>query len=140
MAPSKSSRPLSRRQFVALATTAAGSAAAAAVGATLAAGDDATVRPGAPGRRGTTYTDTDVLVIGAGLSGLHAALLLEENGARVQVIEARDRIGGRVHSLYGLPGNPEAGGNGFGGAYGRVLDRVRQFQLPLLDYTPRRAL
>ena len=59
---------------------------------------------------------TDVVVIGAGLAGLNAALLLEEQGYNVQVIEGRDRIGGRLLSLRDMPGNPEAGGNGIGSA------------------------
>jgi monoamine oxidase len=35
-------------------------------------------------------------VIGAGLSGLRCADILIQNGARVTILEARDRIGGRV--------------------------------------------
>jgi len=35
-------------------------------------------------------------VIGAGLSGLRCADILIQNGARVTIIEARDRVGGRV--------------------------------------------
>lgn len=38
----------------------------------------------------------DVIVIGAGLSGLAAARRLEALGHTVQIVEARDRIGGRV--------------------------------------------
>jgi monoamine oxidase len=38
----------------------------------------------------------DVLVIGAGASGLAAACALARAGKRVAVIEARDRIGGRI--------------------------------------------
>jgi monoamine oxidase len=38
----------------------------------------------------------DVIVIGAGLSGLVAARELEARGHAVRVVEARDRIGGRV--------------------------------------------
>ena len=38
---------------------------------------------------------TDVIIIGAGMAGLNAALLLEEFGASVTVLEGRSRIGGR---------------------------------------------
>ncbi|KAJ5209015.1 hypothetical protein N7449_003394 [Penicillium cf. viridicatum] len=36
-------------------------------------------------------------VIGAGISGLRCADILIQNGARVTILEARDRVGGRVH-------------------------------------------
>ncbi|KAJ5130542.1 uncharacterized protein N7515_006581 [Penicillium bovifimosum] len=36
-------------------------------------------------------------IIGAGISGLRCADILIQNGARVTILEARDRIGGRVH-------------------------------------------
>jgi len=39
-----------------------------------------------------------VCVIGAGFAGLAAALALQEKGAEPVVLEARDRVGGRVHS------------------------------------------
>ena len=38
----------------------------------------------------------DVVVIGAGFAGLSAAVRLTRRGARVQVIEARNRLGGRA--------------------------------------------
>ena len=41
----------------------------------------------------------DIVVIGAGLSGLTAAATLREAGASVQVIEAGTLIGGRIHAL-----------------------------------------
>jgi monoamine oxidase len=43
--------------------------------------------------------DADVLVIGAGVAGLAAARRLTGAGRRVAVLEARDRIGGRVHTI-----------------------------------------
>jgi len=43
--------------------------------------------------------NTDVLVVGAGLSGLHTANLLRKSAIDVLLVEARDRIGGRVHSV-----------------------------------------
>ncbi|MFN0095554.1 MAG: FAD-dependent oxidoreductase [Dehalococcoidia bacterium] len=40
-----------------------------------------------------------VVVIGAGVAGLMAAQALREGGAEVEVVEARDRIGGRVATV-----------------------------------------
>lgn len=40
----------------------------------------------------------DVAVIGAGVAGLTTARILTDAGRRVVVLEARDRIGGRVHT------------------------------------------
>jgi monoamine oxidase len=44
-------------------------------------------------------TQYDVLVIGAGAAGLNAARLLAQAGRRVAVLEARDRVGGRIWTL-----------------------------------------
>ena len=55
--------------------------------------------PNADGR------NADVLVIGAGIAGLRAAEVLVANGRRVIVLEARDRLGGRIHTdrSWGVP-------------------------------------
>jgi monoamine oxidase len=47
----------------------------------------------------------DVVVVGAGVAGLAATRKLVEAGRSVLVIEARDRIGGRIHTVHG-PGLP----------------------------------
>ncbi|MEQ8733979.1 MAG: NAD(P)/FAD-dependent oxidoreductase [Rhodospirillaceae bacterium] len=85
-------------------------------------------------------TERDVIIIGAGLSGLYSAMLLEEAGYSVTVIEGRDRIGGRLYTLKDLPGNPEAGGNSILGGYGRVRDMCDRLSVKLMDYKPRGAL
>ena len=41
----------------------------------------------------------DVLVLGAGIAGLAAAERLAAAGRRVLVLEARDRLGGRIHTV-----------------------------------------
>lgn len=49
-----------------------------------------------------TRTDgagADVIVVGAGMAGLAAAERLASGGCRVTVLEARDRLGGRIHTV-----------------------------------------
>ena len=44
-------------------------------------------------------TATDIIILGAGLTGLTLAHSLQEQGRSVLVLEARDRIGGRIHTV-----------------------------------------
>ena len=44
----------------------------------------------------------DIIVLGAGVAGLAAAEVLGNANLRVAVLEARDRVGGRIHTLPGL--------------------------------------
>jgi monoamine oxidase/CRP-like cAMP-binding protein len=67
-----------------------------------------TMRPAIGGRR--------ILVIGAGIAGLGAARALHDLGYEVEVVEARERLGGRIctvdridygaHWIHGTEGNP----------------------------------
>ncbi|MBL8614297.1 MAG: FAD-dependent oxidoreductase [Deltaproteobacteria bacterium] len=52
-------------------------------------------------KRGPTAVDdpsTHVIVVGAGVAGLTTARVLHDAGVQVTLIEARDRVGGRVHT------------------------------------------
>lgn len=73
----------------------------------------------------------DVVIVGAGVSGLRAALELENQGLKVAVLEARSRIGGRLYTHDDVPGAPEAGGSVIGALYARVHDTVKRFGLKL---------
>lgn len=57
-------------------------------------------------RRMPEAADRTVVVIGAGVAGLAAAAHLASRGHRVIVLEARNRIGGRVHTVAAWPGMP----------------------------------
>jgi monoamine oxidase len=75
-------------------------------------------------RRACAQTPRRVVVIGAGLAGLTAARDLQAAGHDVTVVDARDRIGGRIHTsrlwpdlpmdlgaswIHGTTGNPLTG-------------------------------
>ena len=52
----------------------------------------------------TLPSEVDVAIIGAGAAGLGAARALENSGLSVIVLEARDRVGGRGHTVMAAPG------------------------------------
>jgi monoamine oxidase len=81
----------------------------------------------------------DVIVLGAGMSGLNAAWLLEQQGLRVMVLEGRKRVGGRVHTLFDQPGVPEMGFNAMAAGYGRGIDAAKRAGVELYDIGPRMA-
>jgi monoamine oxidase len=49
-------------------------------------------------------SSVDVAIIGAGAAGLGAAHALKDSGLSVIVLEARDRVGGRAHTILAAPG------------------------------------
>ena len=71
----------------------------------------------------------DVVILGAGLSGLYTAMLLEEQGFRVTVLEASDHVGGRVQTRNFGGRLHELGASDIGVMYARVLDMMNRLNL-----------
>jgi monoamine oxidase len=72
----------------------------------------------------------DVVVIGAGLSGLTAARAIHAAGLDVCVLEARDRAGGRLEPVAGPDGIAyDAGGQFLGATQTRVVELVEELGL-----------
>ena len=84
---------LSRREFMLSAVAATATLASPTVATAVSPFGE--VRPG---RR--------VLVIGAGMAGITAARTLVAEGYQVTVLEARDRLGGRIHTSHEWPDAP----------------------------------
>jgi monoamine oxidase len=110
---------LSRREFLVTTASALAASSLSRVAYTAAAGE------------------IDVVVIGAGLSGLETALTLEENGLNVLLLEGRQRIGGRVYTLFEVPGHPEVGGNTIAAAYGRMIAAGQKHGVEVVNLAPR---
>ena len=77
-----------------------------------------------PNTTTATTRTMKVVVIGAGLAGLAAALQLQRFGADVELIEARSRVGGRCHTVSAKHGGGELGANFVHGVRGNPLTIV----------------
>ena len=80
--------------------------------------------------------DADVLILGAGLAGLHAARMLEADGFKVLLLEADTQVGGRMRTLDQLPGRPEAGGQQVGQSYARIRSTAIDLGLNVVPPKP----
>ncbi len=120
------STALSRRTLMggAALTSAAG---LGAIGALTAAGEAE-----AAGLQGRLPRHVDVVVVGAGISGLVAARNIAKRGRSVLVVEARKRVGGRVlnHHLHSRKATIEAGGAFIGPTQNRIARLARELHVP----------
>ncbi|WP_299847521.1 NAD(P)/FAD-dependent oxidoreductase [uncultured Paracoccus sp.] len=80
----------------------------------------------------------DAIVVGAGFSGLVAARELSAQGHSVALVEARDRIGGRTHTIEFLGRTVEIGGAGVHWVQPHLFAEMQRYgfgfkEAPLLD-------
>ena len=71
----------------------------------------------------------DVAIVGAGLAGLYAAMLLEEAGAKVVVLEAGPRVGGCLKTLDIDGEDRDLGATGIGPTHARVRELTKKLKL-----------
>lgn len=78
----------------------------------------------------------DTVVVGAGIAGLSAARLLTRAGRRVVVLEARDRVGGRVHSQRDGHHVTDRGASWIHGIDDSPVEAAaRAFGMPMVEFT-----
>jgi monoamine oxidase len=98
--------------------------------ATAAAGAAAMALPRAA--EASSSSSADVVVVGAGFSGLAAARKLAKAGKSVVVLEARDRVGGKVLNKVLEDGEiTEAGGTYIGPTQTRMFALTKEYGVPL---------
>ena len=79
--------------------------------------------------RHSVPAQTDVVIVGAGFAGMIAARNLLRAGKKVIVLEARDRVGGRVKAGTIAGQTVDVGGMWVGPTQTRLLDLVKEYGL-----------
>jgi monoamine oxidase len=75
--------------------------------------------------------EIDVLILGAGAAGLAAAHDLCIKGMRVAVLEARNRLGGRIYTHHTMPYPVEVGAEFIHGRPPQTFDLLKKARLPV---------
>ena len=71
-----------------------------------------------------------VIIIGAGLSGLLTAYHLKKENIPFKILEARDRIGGRIYTHYGTDHTPiEMGATWFGNQHKHLINLLDELNM-----------
>ncbi len=77
--------------------------------------------------------DTEVLILGGGISGLYLAYLLDKAGKGYILIEGSDRFGGRM--FFHPTIQQDVGGRGIGDKYKEIMSLVNDLDIDLIDIT-----
>lgn len=82
--------------------------------------------------------EVDIVVVGAGFSGLVAARELQRKGLSVLVLEAADRVGGRAMTVKSAAGTAvDLGGQWIGHDHSRMRALARELGIPLFPTHPK---
>lgn len=136
----------SRRKFLKLSLLATSTAALAACGGSGGSTSTPINTPSpttdTPGVLTSSQAPQKIIVIGAGAAGLVAAYELERAGHDITVLEARERIGGRIHTLFepfSAGQFAEAGASRIASNHDLTLTYAQYFGLTLDVFYPRSA-
>jgi len=75
-----------------------------------------------------------VIIIGAGLTGLSIAYLLKKKGINSQIIEARNRVGGRIETIKGNQNSPmEMGATWLGKKHQHLVAFLQELEIGIFQ-------
>lgn len=127
---------INRRDFLRIAALGTASALVSSCGG-FAPKPDSMAEPTDLPQPAAPLREAEILVLGAGISGLAAARALADKGRKVIVLEARDRIGGRIWTDSSLGVPLDLGASWIHGVNGNPITKLaKQFgaQTAVTDY------
>lgn len=74
-----------------------------------------------------------IIILGAGLSGLLTAYRLQNKGFEIDIIEARDRIGGRIHTIHSNTAQVEMGATWFNDVHVNFKKLLSELELDYFE-------
>jgi monoamine oxidase len=77
-----------------------------------------------------------IVIVGAGIAGLHAGWILQKKGLKASIYEASNRTGGRIMTGRNILGKDiitELGGEFIDSIHADMLGLAREFNLPIID-------
>jgi monoamine oxidase len=77
---------------------------------------------------------SNIVILGGGLSGLTIAYLLKQEGISSTILEARNRLGGRIHTLSTKDGGPvEMGATWLGKKHSHLVKLLEELDIDIIE-------